>query len=167
MKTNTLNTEFDHLSVSIRSLAALTGLDRDTIRAAISRANLAPTAQRGGYPAYSLKDAVRCLFVRVGTDVDPATLSPQDRKALADAKLREHTLNVKNGEYLPRQAIRDAAAQAFATVAQSIRSIPDLAERKTGADADTCELLEGVVDSVLSELAGRLQAMHQNATQTA
>lgn len=163
MKTTTSNTEFDAISVSIRSLAALTGLDRDTIRGAIGRAKLEPAGQRGGYPAYRLSEAVRCLFTRVGTDIDPAILTPQDRKALADARLREHTLHVKEGDYLPREAVRNASAEVFQMVAQSVRSIPDLCERRTGADPETCTLIEGVIDQVCSDLADRMEAMHRQS----
>ena len=99
MKKDTNNTQLDGHLVSIRSLSALTGLDRDTIRTSISRAALKPAGTLGGCPAYLLRDALRALFVRHG-DVDPATLTPHDRKALADARLREHTLHVKEGNYL-------------------------------------------------------------------
>ena len=154
--TSTSNTEFDGLAVSIRSLAGLTGLDRDTIRGAIGRANLQPAGQRGGYPAYKLKDAIRALFVRHG-DVDPATLTPQDRKALADAKLREHALRVKEGEYLPREAYRAATARGFSTCAQSILSLPDNLERKAGLSPEQAEQAEKVVDLILGTLYADLE----------
>jgi len=165
MKTTTSNTEFDAITVGIRSLAALTGQHRDTIRTAISRAALEPAGQRGGYPAYRLRDALRALFVRHG-DVDPATLTPQDRKALADAKLREHQLHVKEGQYLPRELVRTGCGTSYAMVAQALRSIPDLCERKTGTDPATCQLISDVIDSVCSDLSARMEAIHrENADQ--
>lgn len=162
MKT-TVNNQLEGQLVSIRSLSALTGLDRDTCRNSITRAALTPAGTLGGYPAYLLKDAIKSLFVRHG-DVDPANLTPQDRKALADARLREHTLNERSGKYLPREAVRTACAESYAMVAQALRSIPDLVERKTGADVETCELISDVIDQVCSDLAGRMEAIHNKST---
>jgi hypothetical protein len=157
---STTNNQLEGQLVSIRSLAALTQLDRDTIRGSIARANLTPAGKLGGYPAYALSDAIRALFVRHG-DADPQTLTPQDRKALADAKLRELSLNIKNGEYLPREAVRNGCAVAYQMVAQAIQSIPDLCERKTGADVKTIELIGQVIDSVSNNLAEQMEALHR------
>lgn len=165
MKTTTTNTKFDSQMVSIRSLSALTGQDRDAIRSAIGRAKIEPAGQLGGYPAYRLSDAIKALLARHG-DVDPATLSPSDRKALADAKLREHTLAIKQGEYLPREAVRQGCAVAYQMVAQSIRSIPDNLERKLGLTPDQTEFAELVVDQISTDLYNQMQAVH-NANQEA
>ncbi|MBK6358331.1 MAG: DUF1441 family protein [Betaproteobacteria bacterium] len=164
MKKDTNNTQLDGHLVSIRSLSALTGLDRDTIRTSISRAALKPAGTLGGYPAYLLRDALRALFVRHG-DVDPATLTPHDRKALADARLREHTLHVKEGNYLPREAVRNGCAVAYQMVSQAIQSIPDLCERKTGADVETVELIGKVIDNISSDLAAQMEALHRESSQ--
>lgn len=162
MKT-TNNTELSNLQVSIRSLSDLTGLHRDAIRSSIGRANLAPTGNRGGYPSYSLKAALSAVLSRRG-DADPESLSPVDRRSVAQARLLEHQLQVKSGEYLPRSSVREGCSVAYAMVAQSVRSIPDLVERKTGADPDTCELIEQVIDNVCADLAERMEALHREST---
>jgi hypothetical protein len=159
MKTTTSNTQFDNQLVSIRSLSALTGQDRDTIRSSIGRAKIEPAGKLGGYAAYRLSDAIKALLARRG-DADPESLTPVDRRALADAKLREHTLSVKEGRYLPRESIREGCAVAYQMVAQSIRSIPDLCERKAGTDVDTTDLISNVIDQVCSDLAERMEKLH-------
>lgn len=167
MKTaSTTNTKFDSQLVSLRSLSALTGQDRDTIRSAIGRADIEPAGTLGGYPAYRLSDAIRALLARHG-DVDPATLTPQDRKALADAKLREHMLAVKSGEYLPRDAFKNAVGTAYATCAQSIKSLPDNFERKMGLTPEQAEAGELVVDQILQTLYDDLKRTHEASTATA
>ena len=168
MKTTNSNTKFDHQLVSIRSLSALSGQDRDTVRASIGRAKIEPAGQLGGYPAYRLSDAVKALLQRHG-DVDPATLTPQDRKALADAKLREHTLSVKDGTFLPREEFKNAVAVAYSTCAQSILSLPDNLERKLGLTAEQTEFAEMVVDQILNTLYTDLKRTHEesNAALTA
>jgi hypothetical protein len=159
MKNNTpktQQTEFSELNVSIRSLSALTGLDRDTIRQAFSSAELTPAGTRGGYPSYQLQPAIRALFARRG-DIDPAMLTPGDRKNLALAQRAEFDLEIKRGEFLPRDAYRRASATAFAKVASTIRSLPDNLERKAGLEPATVDLVEQIVDSTLDELAGDLE----------
>ena len=165
MKTTNSNTKFDSQLVSIRSLSALTGQDRDTIRAAIGRANIEPAGALGGYPAYRLSDAVKALLARHG-DVDPSTLSPQDRKALADARLREHALKVKEGEYLPRENVRQGCAVSFQMVAQSVRSIPDNLERKLGLTPEQVEFAERVVDQICADLYSQIEALHTANTES-
>ena len=163
MKTTTSNTKFDSQLVSIRSLSALSGADRDTIRSAIGRSKIEPAGALGGYPAYRLSDAIKALLARHG-DVDPESLTPQDRKALADANLREHTLMIKNGSYLPREAFKNAVAVTYATCAQSILSLPDNLERRLGLTPEQSEVAEAVVDQILSTLYNDLKATHEQAT---
>ncbi len=158
------NTELSNLQVSIRSLAELSGQHRDAVRSAISRARLEPSGTRGGYPSYSLKAALRALTARQG-DANPETLTPTDRKALADAKLREHTLLVKEGEYLPREAYRNATAQSYARCASSIRSIPDGLERKLGLNPQQVEFAEEVITRILGTLHDDMRRAHEESAE--
>lgn len=161
---NTTNTTHANSVISIRGLADLTGLDRDTCRAAITRAELKPAGTRGGYPAYALRDAVRALFVRRG-EIDPETLTPTDRKAYAQAQLAELALKVKSGEFLPRDSYRAATATAFSTCASSIRMIPDTLARKVTLSPEQADLCERVIDDILNSLADDLERAHNEASQ--
>lgn len=145
-------------AVGLRTLSALLDIDRDTIRAALSRADLKPICNRGGHPQYAMADALRALFARRG-EIDPALLTPTDRRALADAKLRELELERRRGELLPREDVRTAAATAFATVAQSVRAIPDRLE-KAGLDPEMADRAAIEIDAMCDDLAEALQAMH-------
>ncbi len=161
------STEFQTLpAVSVRSISQLLEIDRDTVRLAFDRADLQPVAQRGGYPAYDFRAAVKAIFSRRG-DVNPETLTPADRKNLALAKRAEFELQVRAGEYLPRGDYRAASAQAFARIAQAIRSLPDNLERKAGLTPDAVQHAEEVVDAVLSNLADDLEKVFNEARQAA
>lgn len=150
--------------VSIRQISDMLNVDRDAVRRAISNGKLQPAGKGPrGHSTYDAGELVRALFNRRG-DADPAQLSPADRRNLAMAKRAEFELQIKADQFLPRDAVRRANAQAFAMVASSLRSIPDLVERKTGVDAATCELIEATIDSVCNDLADRMESVHRQAS---
>lgn len=149
-------------AVGIRTLASLLDIDRDTVRAALNRADLKPVSNRGGHPAYAFPEAIRALFARRG-EMDPAMLTPTDRRALADAKLRELELERRRGGLLPREDVREATAQAFQLVAQGIRAIPDNLERHAGLSPEQATECERVIDSISEQLADDLKNIHNSA----
>nr|MBL8410722.1 DUF1441 family protein [Dechloromonas sp.] len=146
-------------AVGIRTLAGLLDIDRDTVRAALNRSQLTPVSNRGGHPAYAFPDAIRALFSRRG-EMDPAMLTPTDRRALADAKLRELELEKRRGELLPREDVRQASATAFALVAAGLRSIPDTLERHCGISPEQAAECERVIDALSGQLADDLEKLH-------
>lgn len=144
--------------VGIRALAALIDVDRDTVRSALARSALVPAGKRGGHPVYDLRDALRAMFARRG-EADPETLTPIDRRALADARIKELELAKRRGELLPREDVRQAAAEAFQVVAQALRSIPDNLERSAGIDPEQAAAVERVIDGISERLADDLQRL--------
>lgn len=80
------------------------------------------------------------------------------RNEAAKAALNEHDLKVKMGEYVAREVVRSVAAQTAATIAQSLRSIPDTLERKGVAPA-VCMQISDVIDEVLNDLADQFALM--------
>ncbi len=148
-------------AVGIRTLAGLLGIDRDSIRAALNRAELKPVSNRGGHPAFDFAEAIRALFARRG-EVDPALLTPIDRRALADAKLRELELERRRGAVLPRDDVRTASAQAFALVASSMRAIPDNLERRLGVSPAVAEEVSILIDDAMANLADDLERLHRH-----
>ena len=60
---------------------------------------------------------------------------------------------IKEGEYVKREAVREACATAFASIAQTLRSIPDLLERREGVAPETCETVSKTIDDALNNLA--------------
>jgi hypothetical protein len=147
--------------VGLRTVATLTGLDRDVIRTSIERASLTPAGKLGGHPAFNLADILHALFARRG-EIAPSLLSPIERRALADAHLRELELSRRRGAVLDRADVQQAAATAFATCATAINSIPDRLEL-AGLAPEFAERAEREIHSALSHLADQLEEMHKNA----
>ncbi len=77
------------------------------------------------------------------------------------AQMAELDFKVKAGEYLPRDEIRQASATAFATIAQTLRSIPDNLERRLGVSADVAEEVGRLIDDAMADLAADLERMHE------
>jgi hypothetical protein len=153
--------------ISIRELSMLIDVDRDAIRKAIASDSIQPCAKGPrGHHLYPAADLLKALFNRRG-NVDASLLSPADRRNLAQARLAELEHEKRSGSVLPREAVRRATGEAYAMVAQSVRSIPDLCERKTGADPNTCQLIENVIDQVCSDLADRMEAVYRESRVTA
>lgn len=75
----------------------------------------------------------------------------KDQRALA--------LEIARGNYLPREAQRQAAATALAVLTQSLRSIPDNLERQMALQPELVEAIALQIDSALSECAVAFQAM--------
>lgn len=66
---------------------------------------------------------------------------------------------VQQGNYLPRDAIISATARAYSALAQGIRSIPDLLERRLGLDPMVCVKIAEIQDEALASLHVDLEKM--------
>ena len=82
------------------------------------------------------------------------------RKEVAQASKAELEFRVMDGQYLPREAIRSALAEAYQAVAQSLRSIPDNLERKMGITPEVAEVVSTAIDEAMGELAYAMEQMH-------
>lgn len=76
------------------------------------------------------------------------------------ANLAELEYRTKSGEYVSRDAVRQASATAFAAIAQALRSIPDNLERKLGVTPEVSEAVSLLLDEAMAELASDLQRIH-------
>lgn len=72
---------------------------------------------------------------------------------------REFALAKEKGEYLPREAQRQAAATALAVLTQSLRSIPDNLERTMSLAPEVVEAVAVQIDAALSEVATAFRTM--------
>jgi hypothetical protein len=86
------------------------------------------------------------------------------QKEAALAATQELMYKRKAGMYLPRDDVRRAAATAFSSVAQSLRSIPDLLERQIGLDPTIAERIGVIIDNHLAELSEELKRLHTAST---
>lgn len=72
---------------------------------------------------------------------------------------RELALEIERGNYLPRDAQRQAAATALAVLTQSLRSIPDNLERQMALQPEVVEAIALQIDAALSECAAAFRMM--------
>lgn len=146
--------------LSVRALARLLEIDRETIAAAIRRSELAPYDRTGGHPRYLIELVCRALLKRTG-DIDPALLPPGDRRHHYDAALKQLEFDRRRGSLVERAEVRQASSTAFAAIAQTLRSIPDNLERRLGIAPEVAEEVGLLIDEALGALADELQAMHE------
>ena len=67
--------------------------------------------------------------------------------------MNELEFKIKSGEYVEREAVKQASATALAAVAQSLRSLPDTLERKLNITPEVAELIGAEIDATLDSLA--------------
>lgn len=82
------------------------------------------------------------------------------REKVAQAAKAELEYRIKIGQYLPREAVRSALAEAYQAVAQSLRSVPDNLERKLGITPEVAELVSVAIDEAMGELAYAMEQIH-------
>jgi hypothetical protein len=76
---------------------------------------------------------------------------------------REFKLAQERGEYVSREAVRQASATALAVLTQSVRSIPDNIERAMALPPEVVEAISKHLDDSLGELATAFKAMSGDA----
>lgn len=80
------------------------------------------------------------------------------RNEAAKADNNELDFKVKSGQFVDRDQVRQAAATIMLSVAQTLRSIPDVLERN-GHDAKVCEHVERVINDTLASAAQDLEML--------
>lgn len=86
------------------------------------------------------------------------------KKEAFAAAMAELDYKKASGQFVPREDVREAAATAFSTIAQTLRSIPDNIERKLGVTPEIAEEIGILIDDAMNELATELEALHRGAT---
>jgi phage terminase Nu1 subunit (DNA packaging protein) len=97
------------------------------------------------------------------TKIDLDREKARNEKAKAD--LNELELKIKTGEYVPRAQVRQATATALATLAQTLRSVPDNLERKLGISPEIATEIGLQIDNALAEVANAFEETHTLAGQ--
>lgn len=86
------------------------------------------------------------------------------RNEQAKAELNELELKIKSGEYGSRAAFRQATATALASLAQTLRSVPDNLERRLGISPEIAAEVGMQIDDALNDIASEFEMMtSQNA----
>lgn len=85
------------------------------------------------------------------------------RNEAAKARLNELELARLRGEYVLRADVQQATATAWATAAQSLRSIPDNLERRLGVAPEVAGQIAEAIDAALDAVATKFEEMTQQA----
>lgn len=106
---------------------------------------------------------------REGAGGKPAGYVPSEDKVNYDRERAEHErvkreqrefkLAQERGEYVPREAVRQASATALAVLTQALRSIPDNLERTLALPPNVVEAASVQIDQALAEAAVAFKAM--------
>lgn len=125
---------------------------------------LDPLPRRGGRPkGYSPKKAKEAFDTGADTgdasDGYVAYSKARARTEAAKADLAELDYKVKSGQFVSRVGVRQASATAFATIAQTMRSIPDNLERTLGLNPEVAAAVGASIDAALADLSETLQMM--------
>ncbi len=81
------------------------------------------------------------------------------RNEAAKAELNEIEVLIKTREYGSRAAYRQAAATALASLAQTLRSVPDNLERRLGVSPEVAQEVGDQIDAALNDLASEFEMM--------
>lgn len=65
----------------------------------------------------------------------------------------------ESGEWIPRDAVRNATATAFSAISQTLRSIPDNIERRLALPPEALDAIARIIDESLDGLADSLETM--------
>ena len=87
------------------------------------------------------------------------------RNEAAKAALNELELAIRKGEFVERTAVREAASTALASLAQTLRSVPDNLERRLGLSAEIAQEVGLMIDQALDEIADQFEAMAESVAQ--
>ena len=94
-----------------------------------------------------------------GEQVDPATLPPSERKAWYESEIKRRELQVKDRELIPADEVERVTATGYAMIAQTLRSIPDLLERRLALAPEVLGEIESIQDEALNALADALSTV--------
>jgi terminase small subunit / prophage DNA-packing protein len=123
----------------------------------------APVVQRGSRGVGWLLD-LRAMADWVYSEAQGDGQTPELKDARArlehwKAELAEQEFKKRAGELLDRAQVEKAAATVLATIAQTLRSIPDNLERMAGISAEQAEACEKIIDGICMVMHDRLKAL--------
>lgn len=90
---------------------------------------------------------------------DPEEMAPVERRAWYEGESKRQELAVKNRELIPREEVTESVATAFATVAQSLLTIPDTLERKYSVPPEVAEQVQTGISDTLANLKNDMAAL--------
>lgn len=136
-------------------------MTRETAAKRLAEAKVKPSAKRGGYPVYRLKDAwpvITGAASGAGDPNDPDKLRPFERQAHYKAEHLKLQVQTEKREVIPRIEVEQEQARIFKLVAMRDDTLPDILERDCGLPAHVVELIEKTIDRSRDELHKALTA---------
>jgi terminase small subunit / prophage DNA-packing protein len=89
--------------------------------------------------------------------IDPETLPPGERKQWYDGEAKRIDLAVSARELIRASELEEEIATAYASIAQTMLSLPDWLERRAGISPEQAEECEAVIHEAMTGLSDRLQ----------
>lgn len=108
---------------------------------------------RGGYRENSFRPPELKPDERVNYELERAEHERVKREQ------REFKLAVEKGQYVDREAVRQASSTALAVLTQALRSLPDNLERTLSLTPEQAEAAALAVDAALTECSVAFRAM--------
>jgi terminase small subunit / prophage DNA-packing protein len=142
-------------------IAELFGVGLKTIDNWVRRG--CPVLERGGRGQRAVMDVIAVAEWRFGArtagdNVDPETLPPAERKQWYEGEKHRRAIQVEDRELIPIAELEEVIGTAYASIAQTLLSMPDLMERRAGLPPDVAEQAEIIIHEAMSDLADRLQS---------
>lgn len=140
------------MQMNISQIAELFEMDRATVRKRLKAAGVEPVASRQGVNLYPSAETAAAMFAPTHRPaVDPDDMTPQDRKAWFESESRRRDLEERDRQLLPRGEVVRTLTLTVATLADSMRALPDRLEREAGIDGRVAAEVERIVDAHLEQ----------------
>ena len=141
-------------------IAVMFGVSPQSVDAWIRRG--CPVVERGGRGKPAVMDVIAVAEWRFGArvagdNVDPETLPPAERKQWYEGEKHRRAIQVEDRELIPIAELEEVIGTAYASIAQTLLSMPDLLERRAGLPPEIAEQSEVIIHEAMNDLADRLQ----------
>lgn len=93
------------------------------------------------------------------SDIDPAKLPPNERKAWFDSEIKRREIQERDRELIPAAELESCIARVFAALSQGLRSIPDNLERRAGCSPEVAESVERMIEAEMDAMADTLSTI--------
>ena len=123
-----------------------------------------PVLERGSRGKRAVMDVIAVAEWRFGArvagdNVDPETLPPAERKQWYEGEKHRRAIQVADRELIPVEEVEGVIAQAFASLAQAIQSLPDTLEQDASLTPAQAEAAEQSLYASLDSIADQLAAL--------
>jgi len=137
--------------LNVTQLGEAFNFHRDTIRKRLNIAGVKAVKVVKNAPVYAIKDAAPAILQTThstGSDFDPDSLLPGERKAWFDSENARLNFEEACGNLCESHEVARGFAECFKALVNPLDSLPDLLERKANLQPEQAEIVSRLVDSV-------------------